>query len=73
LKQVLMWFNTDRFLIAEGRFETATETRLSGEVVGERFDPSRHASGTEIKGVTYHQFRVAHTPAGWQAEMIVDV
>jgi SHS2 domain-containing protein len=73
LKELLFWFATDRFLPGEYHLETITPTELRGRVLGERFDPARHAQGTEIKGVTYHWFRVEQTPSGWEAELIVDV
>ena len=73
LKELLFWFATDRFLPGEYHLETVTQTELRGRVLGERFDPARHAQGTEIKGVTYHQFRVEQTPDGWEASMIFDV
>jgi len=73
LKELLFWFATDRFLPGEYHLETVTQTELRGRVLGERFDPARHAQGTEIKGVTYHRFRVEQTPSGWEAELIFDV
>lgn len=73
LKELLFWFATDRFLPGEYHLETVTPTELRGRVLGERFDPARHAQGTEIKGVTYHQFRVEQTSSGWEAELIFDV
>lgn len=73
LNELLFWFNTDRFLFAEATFTTLTATALQAQVAGEGFDPARHAQGTEVKGVTYHQFHVVPTPQGWHAEIIVDV
>ena len=73
LNELLFWFNTDRFLFAEATFTTLTATALQAQVAGERFHPARHAQGTEVKGVTYHQFQVVQTPQGWHAEIIVDV
>ena len=72
LKAVLDWFNTDRFLVADCRLDVGS-TELRGRVLGERFDPNRHAAGTEVKGVTHHQFTVEQTPRGWQARIIFDV
>jgi SHS2 domain-containing protein len=42
-------------------------------VQGEIFVPTRHVSGVEVKGITYHQFRVQPTETGWEAKVIVDV
>jgi len=73
LKELLFWFATDRFLPAEVAFETVTPTQLIGRVSGERFDPTRHAAGTEVKGLTYHQFGITQIANGWEARVIVDV
>ena len=73
LKELLFWFATDRFLPASYHFDIVSETELRGRILGERFDPARHHQGTEVKGITYHQFRVAQTPGGWEADVIFDV
>ena len=73
LKELLFWFATDRFLPGDYRLDAVTPTDLRGRVLGERFDPARHAQGTEIKGVTYHQFRVEKVNSRWEAELIFDV
>ena len=72
LTELLFWFATDRFLVAECQLE-ATDTSITGQVLGERFQPKRHAQGTEVKGVTYHQFEVTRTSHGWEAQVIFDV
>ena len=73
LKELLFWFATDRFLPGHYQLDEMTRTALRARVTGERFDPMRHAQGTEVKGVTYHQFRVEQTANGWEAEIIFDV
>jgi len=73
LKELLFWFATDRFLPGGCAFERLTTTELRATVSGEPFDPARHASGTEIKGVTYHQLEVRQQDGGWQARVILDV
>jgi tRNA nucleotidyltransferase (CCA-adding enzyme) len=34
---------------------------------------NRHHPAVEIKGATYTALRVAHEPAGWVAQTVVDV
>jgi SHS2 domain-containing protein len=72
LTQLLVWFDAERFVPAEYAV-TVSETAVGGTVRGERFDPSRHVCGTEVKGVTRHQFRIERTPDGWAARIIFDV
>lgn len=40
---------------------------------GELLDPERHQLGTEVKAVTWHQFKVEKTAEGWQAQVILDI
>ena len=73
LSELLMWFDTDRFLPAEYALGSVSATALEGEVRGERFDPARHTYGTEVKGITRHQFRVEQHDGQWTATIIFDV
>jgi SHS2 domain-containing protein len=73
LTELLVWFDTDRFLPSAFELEAVTETALGGRVRGGRFDPARHTSGVEVKGVTHHQFRVERAHGGWRAQLIFDV
>jgi SHS2 domain-containing protein len=40
---------------------------------GEPVDLARHHLVHEIKAITYHGLSVVETPAGWTAEVIVDI
>jgi SHS2 domain-containing protein len=46
---------------------------LRGGVFGEKYDKQRHAAGTYIKAVTYHQLKVEQTQQGWRAQVYLDV
>jgi SHS2 domain-containing protein len=55
-------------------FEVTIEgTALRGRARGERFDPSRHVRGVEVKGATLTALRVGKTPGGFRAQTVVDV
>ena len=73
LKELLFWFNTDRFLPGTYQLEEITGGALRARLTGERFDASRHMHGVEVKGVTYHEFRVTQTADGWEASIIFDI
>ena len=73
LTELIFWFDAQRFLPSAYDFQEVTETRLCGQVQGERFDPTRHTAGVEVKGVTRHQFAVEHRDALWTARIIFDV
>lgn len=49
------------------------QDEVRGIAYGEKFDRRRHAAGTYIKAVTYHQLRVEQTPDGWRAQVFLDV
>jgi SHS2 domain-containing protein len=36
-------------------------------------DESRHRMEHEVKAITYHGLKLEKTPAGWFAEIIVDI
>lgn len=46
---------------------------LTATAWGEPVDVARHHPAVEIKGATYTALRVAHGPAGWVAQTVVDV
>lgn len=46
---------------------------LRGAVFGEKYDKQRHAAGTYLKAVTYHQLKVQQTAGGWRAQVYLDV
>lgn len=56
-----------------GKTDGEAHGEVRGIAYGEKFDRSRHAAGTYIKAVTYHQLRVEQTPDGWRAQVFLDV
>ena len=73
LQELLFWFSTDRFLPVDYALEEVTPTSLRGTVRGERFDPSRHVQGREVKAITRHLLSVRHENGTWRGEVIVDI
>jgi SHS2 domain-containing protein len=47
--------------------------RLRGTAEGERMDPARHDLRHEVKGVTWHDFKVEKAPGGYRAYALLDV
>ena len=58
-----------------GKFEIIDidEQSLAAVVRGERLDPTRHQTFTEIKAVTFHEMRLERGQKGWEAQIIFDV
>ncbi len=46
---------------------------LEAEVHGESVDPDRHVLDHEVKAATRHGLRLTREPAGWMAEVILDI
>ena len=53
--------------------EQGDEARLRAELAGERIDRDRHRLLADVKAATAHGLRVAHTDAGWEAHVTLDV
>jgi len=57
-----------------GKFEVRVrDDGLTATANGEPLDPDKHGLGREVKAITYHELKVEQTPAGWLAEVIVDI
>lgn len=73
LTELLLLHETDAFLAREIRAHPVGDppTALVASVTGERFDPARHESRTEVKAVTLHDLRIDF--ARGRARVIVDI
>jgi SHS2 domain-containing protein len=72
LKELLYRFDAEHLLLS--RFEVrVSDAGLTGTAWGEPLEPARHALSHEVKAITYHNLKVEQTPAGWLAEVIVDI
>ncbi len=73
LCELLALFNIQGFVGKRCQVAHIGEGQIQGQVSGERLDLKRHAFHTEIKGVTYHDFRVWREAGAWHARVIFDV
>ena len=73
LCELLAGFNIEGFIGKKCSIDQITAGRLNGTIRGEKLDLNRHRFRTEIKGVTYHQFRVWQEAGLWHARIIFDV
>ena len=46
---------------------------LTAELRGELFDPLRHSTGTEVKGISYSGLEIVHDANGYKVDIIFDV
>jgi len=72
LRQALLLFSLDRFLVREAGAIMQGGTILVS-VRGEPMDGSRHSAYREIKAVTAHALTVEKGPSGFTARFVLDV
>ena len=73
LCELLAQFNICGFIAKSCTIDDVAEGRVEGRLSGETLDLKRHDFFTEIKGVTYHDFKVWQEDGLWRARMIFDV
>ena len=73
LSEILGQFNISGFVGRYCQITSMTKNRVEGTVCGEPLDLARHRFYTEIKGVTYHDFRVWQENDSWHARIVFDV
>ena len=73
LCELLALFNIRGFIGKHCEISHITDGEVMGKVTGEKLDFQRHAFRTEIKGVTYHDFKVWQEKGEWYAQVIFDV
>ena len=73
LRELLAEFNLKGFVGTRCEIARITNNSVDGKIKGERLDLKRHRFYTEIKGVTYHDFKVLEKDGSWRARVIFDV
>jgi SHS2 domain-containing protein len=73
LRDLLYLAATNGFVPAAFTAAGADEFPVSGTLLGEPFDPARHAPQPEVKAVTRHGLVVERRDGGWYAEVVFDV
>lgn len=73
LCELLAQFNLKGFVGKHCEMVSLMPERVEGLIRGECLDLERHRFYTEIKGVTYHDFKVWQEDGMWRARVIFDV
>jgi SHS2 domain-containing protein len=73
LRELLFIFSTRKIVFYGYEFLKYSETEIAVRALGTKFDPFRHDQKLEVKAVTYHNFELSKTKAGWMAEVIFDI
>ena len=75
LEELLFYKDAENLLVSLERPEIRTDEdgyRLQGRAFGARIDSERHLLGTDVKAVTFHQFRVEERDEGWFTRVVLD-
>ena len=73
LNELLYLFATERFVVADARFERLDETGLVAVVDGEILSAAQEGGCTELKAATYHGLVVAEEAGGgYSARVVID-
>ena len=73
LAELLAVSEADRLVFRRAEIRSLDTERIRGVAYGELYNRARHQRGTHIKAVTFHQLRVDQTPAGWSAQVYLDL
>ena len=73
LRELLAQFNINGFVAKRCEVRSIANDHVDGIIKGEKLDLARHGFHTEIKGVTYHDFKVWQENGQWHARVIFDV
>ncbi|MGD0589799.1 MAG: archease [Bacteroidota bacterium] len=73
LTEILYLYDAEKFLTADVKFETLTDTLLKANILGEPYDCSKHELKLDVKAITYHQLKVEDHDDDWVAHVFVDI
>ncbi|MBV9267530.1 MAG: archease [Acidobacteriaceae bacterium] len=73
LNEVLYWVDSRRLALHNFHVGFPDDHEIRATAAGEPRSSGRHGSGVVVKGVTYHQLRIANEDSKWTAEVYVDV
>ena len=73
LRELLYVFSTQSLIFVEFSVDTLSDQELQISAGGHFFDPKKHDQKSEVKAVTYHQFKLEETQDGFVAEVIFDI
>jgi SHS2 domain-containing protein len=73
LTEILYLYDAEKFLTADVKFETLTDTLLKANILGEPYDGSKHELKLDVKAITYHQLKVEDHDSDWIARVFVDI
>jgi len=74
LNNLLIFYGSEN--LAFSKFNVKIDEKnfkLKAECFGERIDPEKHETKTEVKACTYHKMEIKKIKDKWRAQVIVDI
>ena len=73
LSEVLYYLDGPGVVMKRFDIDEISSTAIRGQGWGEPRDAARHRPKLVVKGVTYHQLKLAKDTEGWLAEVYLDI
>jgi len=73
LSEILYHIDAEHRVFHNFDVRVVGETSVTATARGEPFDRARHQVKLQVKAITYHQLALDQTPAGWRAQVYVDI
>lgn len=73
LRELIYQYNTTYIVFKEFNIKQISEKKLNAFIRGEKIENKKDIINTEIKAVTYHEFKIEKTALGWKTQVIFDV
>ena len=73
LSELLFLHDTAGWLFRGAEVGEIRPGAIEAAVVGEKFDPARHAIQRQVKAVTYHRLLLSEDREGWSARVVLDL
>lgn len=76
LQELIFYKDAEELLLRVTRVDLVSEDDrilLIADAWGEKIDRDRHQLLVDVKAVTLHRFKVAETPKGWAATVVLDI
>jgi SHS2 domain-containing protein len=74
LNRLLVFYGSEN--LAFSKFDVKINEKnfkLKARCFGEKIDPKRHETKTEVKACTYHKMEIKKINDGWRAQVILDI
>jgi len=74
LNKLLIFYGSENLAFSKFNVEIDKKNfKLCAKCFGEKIDPDRHETKTEVKACTYHKMEIKKINDKWRAQVIVDI